>query len=108
MSVAVRPAGLQSTKEARGGMKQPRASFVLPAARCLLPADERGNPVDGALGRVGRAIGEGAERGDPFIRGRAGVGLRLGRQEVECLPRQHERRVQDAPEERWHRESSRV
>lgn len=60
----------------------------------LPPADERADPVKRALGDVGRAIGEGAERGDPLVRRRAGVRLCRIRKPVECVPRDPERQAE--------------
>jgi hypothetical protein len=91
-----------STQRAAGSVRLVSVSARLSrfSVYCLPPADDRCNPVDGALSGVGCAIGEGAERGNAFVGRRAGMDLRLSREPVECLARQHERPAQGAPEER--------
>lgn len=67
----------------------------------MLPAtDQRPDPVNRALGGVGRAIGEGAERGDAFRDGRAGMRPGGSGKAVEHSPRGPERPAQRAAAER--------
>lgn len=61
----------------------------------LLPTDQRPDPVNRAFGRVGRPLGEGAERGNAFHDGRAGMRLRGAGEPVERSPRDLERRAED-------------
>jgi len=81
----------------RAGRSAPyRSSVPLSAADWLVPTRERPDPINRAFGRVGRAIGEGAERGDAFGGGRAGMGTGCGGEPVECFPCDLKRRVERA------------
>jgi hypothetical protein len=60
----------------------------------LLATNERPDPVNRAFGGVGHAIGEGAERGNTFRNGRAGMRLRCNGEPVKCSPRDLERRAE--------------
>lgn len=76
-----------------------RIGVPLFAARSLPAADQRPDPINRAFGHIGRAIGEGAERGDTFRGGRTGMSSGRGGEPVVCSSCDPEGRVDRAVDE---------